>query len=146
MLDVENRQDDILRWILSLPCHVRLPQRLRDELEKTGAVPVPVDDVRRHRRVHCRGEKYKAALEIRQSLPALSRETAWQAVYTNDFCKTGCSFLHSTPLYPGETLRMVLLTGVQRTIEVAWCRRLDKNCYAAGGEFVLESPDQAVEG
>ena len=91
---------------------------------------MPGDDVRRHRRVHCRGEKHRAALELARACPALPRETAWQSVYTNDFSKQGCSFLHSAVLYPGERLRLILLTGVQRTIEVAWCRRLDKNCYA----------------
>ena len=123
---------EIARWIYSLPCHVQLPQKLRDDLEKTGAGPVPGDDVRRHRRMYCRGEKHRAALGLTQSLPALPRETAWHGVYTNDFSKQGCGFLHSAVLYPGERLRLVLLTGVERTIEVAWCRRLDKNCYAVG--------------
>ncbi len=141
MLDVSGRQDDIARWICSLPCHVRLPPKLRDELEKTGAGPVPGDDVRRHRRVHCRGENRRAALELRQSFPALPRETAWHSVYTSDFCRQGCGFLHSTILYPGERLRLILLTGVERAIEVAWCRRLDKNCYAIGAQFVdTDSP------
>ena len=136
MLDVGGRQGEIIRWIYSLPCHVQLPQKLRDDLEKSGAGPVPDDDVRRHRRVHCRGEKHRAGLGLRQSLAALPRETAWHGVYTNDFSKQGCSFLHSAILYPGERLRLVLLTGVELTIEVAWCRRLDKDCYAIGAEFV----------
>ena len=136
MLDVGSRQDDIARWICSLPCHVQLPQKLRDEFEKSGAAPVPSDDVRRHRRIYCRGEKHRAALGLRRSLPALARETAWQGVYTGDFSKQGCSFLHATILYPGERLRLILLTGATRTIEVAWCRRLDKNCYSIGGRFI----------
>ena len=57
MLDVGSRQEDIARWICSLPCHVQLPQKLREEMEKTGAVPVPGDDVRRHRRVLLPGRK-----------------------------------------------------------------------------------------
>ncbi len=140
MLDVGCRQEDITRWIYALPCHVQLPQKLRAQLEKTGAGPVPGDDVRRHRRVHCRGEKHRAALGLAQSFPALARETAWQSVYTNDFSKQGCSFLHGAVLYPGERLRLILLTGVQRTIEVAWCRRLDKNCYAVGAQFIEAEP------
>src|SRR5580704_13178970 len=144
MLDSGGRQEEIGRWIFSLPCHVQFPPKLREELERTGAVPVPSDDVRRHRRIYCRGEKHRAALELRQSLPALSRPTAWHCVYTSDFSKSGCGFIHSAVLYPGERLRMVLLTGAQRQVEVAWCRRLDKQCYAVGGRFVAE-PSGAVE-
>ncbi len=143
MLDVGSRPGEIAEWIYALPCHVQLPQKLRDDFEKTGAAVVPPDNVRRHLRMYCRGEKHRAALEIRQTLPALTRETAWQNVYTGDFSKQGCSFLHSANLYPGERLRLILLTGVQRTIEVAWCRRLDRNCYAIGGQFVESEPASA---
>ncbi|MGO9113856.1 MAG: hypothetical protein ACLP9L_31895 [Thermoguttaceae bacterium] len=136
MLDVRSRHGSLAEWIYSLPCHVQVPQKLRDAFEKTGAAPVPATDVRRHRRVYCRGEKHRAALGLRQSLPTLARETAWHSVYTNDFSKQGCGFLHSTILYPGERLRLVLLTGVERTIEVATCRRLDENCFAIGAQFV----------
>ncbi len=136
MLDSVSKQGEIIRWIYSLPCHVQLPEKLRKDLEKTGAGQVPNDDVRRHRRVHCRGEKYRAGLGLMQSLPALQRETAWYGVYTNDISKEGCGFLHSAILYPGERLRLVLLTGVELAIEVAWCRRLDRNCYSIGAEFV----------
>ena len=66
MLDNGDRQGEIARWIFSLPCHVQFPPKLREELERTGAVPVPGDDVRRHRRIFCRGEKHRAALELRQ--------------------------------------------------------------------------------
>jgi hypothetical protein len=118
---------------------VQFPPKLREELERTGAVPVPTDDVRRHRRIYCRGEKHRAALELKQTLPALPRPTAWHCVYTSDFSKSGCGFIHSSILYPGEKLRMVLLTGAQRQVEVAWCRRLDKHCYAAGGRFVADT-------
>jgi hypothetical protein len=139
MLDVGSRQADIARWIFSLPCHVQIPEKLRDDFEKTGAGSVPAADVRRHRRVYCRGEKHRAALGLKQSLPALARLSAWQGIYTGDFSKQGCGFLHSAILYPGERLPLILLTGSQRMIEVAWCRRLGKNCYVVGARFV-ESP------
>jgi len=145
MLDSDGRRGEIARWIFSLPCHVQFPRRLRAELERTGAVPVPGNDARRHRRIYCRGEKHRAALELLQSLPALPRETCWQSVYTCDFSKSGCGFIHSAILYPGEQLRMVLLTGITRRIEIAWCRRLDKFCYAVGGEFAIEPADTSAE-
>ena len=61
MLDSGGRQEEIGRWIFSLPCQVQFPPKLREELERTGAVPVPSDDVRRHRRIYCRGEKRMAS-------------------------------------------------------------------------------------
>jgi hypothetical protein len=145
MLDSGGRQADIAQWIFSLPCHVQFPPKLREELERSGAVPVPSDDVRRHRRIFCRGEKHRAALELRQTLPALPRATNWQCVYTSDFSKSGCGFIHSSILYPGERVRMVLLTGSQRCVRITWCRRLDNSCYAVGGQFVIEPSGQAGE-
>jgi hypothetical protein len=146
MLDVGNRQGEIARWIYSLPCRVQLPPNLRNDFDKSGPGAVPADDVRRHRRVYCRGEKHRAALGLRQTLPALPRETAWHGVYTNDFCKLGCSLLHSGMLYPGERLRLILLTGAERTVEVAWCRRLDKHCYSIGTQFIETAPSSDAKG
>ena len=143
MLDSSGRQGEIARWIYSLPCRVQFPPRLHEELERTGAVPVPCDDARRHRRIYCRGEKHRAAIEVRQTLPLLPRETTWQSVYTSDFSRQGCGFIHSAILYPGEKVRMILLTGVERLVEVAWCRRLDKYCYAVGGGFAGSEPGPA---
>jgi hypothetical protein len=145
MLDSDGRQEEIARWVYSLPCHVEFPLKLRAELERTGAVPVPSDDVRRHRRIYCRGEKHRAALELRQTIPTLPRRTVWQGVYTSDFSKSGCGFIHSDIVYPGERFRMVLLTGAQRLVEVAWCRRLDKQCYAAGAQFLRDPSDEDEE-
>jgi len=145
MLDVGSRREGIAHWIYSLPCHVQLPPKLRDAFEKTGTAPLPATDVRRCRRVHCRGEKQRAALGLGQSLPALTRDSTWHGVYTNDFSKQGCSFLHSAILYPGERLRLILLTGVERAIEVAWCRRLDEYCYAIGAQFIGTESRLATE-
>jgi hypothetical protein len=136
MLDEASRRRDMTQWIGSLPCHIQIPPRLRDDFEKTGPMPVPDDDLRRHRRVFCRGTKYQAALELQQSLPALPRKTEWRGVYTNDVSRTGCGFLHSEAIYPGERMRLVLASGIKRLIEAAWCRRLDKNCFLIGAQFV----------
>jgi hypothetical protein len=37
-------------------------------------------------------------------------------------------------------MRLILLTGVERAIEVVWCRRLDKNCYLVGAQFIETQP------
>jgi hypothetical protein len=140
MLDVGDRQKEIARWIYALPLRVQLPPALREDFERSGALAVPADDVRAHGRVLCRGERHRAALGLRQSLPALPREIAWHGVYTNDFSKLGCSLFHSETLYPGERLSLILLTGIEKSIEVAWCRRLDTNCYAIGAQFIASVP------
>jgi len=98
------------------------------------------DDVRSTVRIHCRGKTLRAALELRQNYPAIPRETDWQAVYTVNISKKGCGFLHSQVLYPGEQFAMILWTGLRRTIEVAWCRRLDRNCFEVGSRFVDPLP------
>ncbi len=136
MLDLDSRQGEIAQWIYSLPCLVQLPRKLREAFEKIGEAPVLADDARRHRRMYCRGEKHRAALGLSQSFPWLKRENGWQGVYTSDFSKQGCGFLHGAILYPGEKLRMVLLTGVERSIEIVSCRRLDKFCFAVGAKFI----------
>jgi hypothetical protein len=136
MLDGGDHQRNVAQWIYSLPCCVRVPQKLQQSFEKTGPVPSLAGDVRRGMRLYCRGSGHRAALEYRQSLPALPRPVGWHAVYTTDVSRNGCGFLHSEALYPGETLRLVLLTGIERQVEVAWCRRVDEGCYAVGSRFV----------
>ena len=107
---------------------------------------MPAADVRRHRRVYCRGEKHRAALGLKQSLPALARLSAWQGIYTGDFSKQGCGFLHSAILYPGERLPLILLTGSQRMIEVAWCRAWAKTVmWSVRGSSKARSPPAVGE-
>jgi hypothetical protein len=136
MLDHSDQDCELARWIYSLPCRVRLPSKLDEAFEKTGPVPAIPGDVRSGGRLYCRGSGHRAALEYRQTLPALPREAAWHGVYTTDFSRRGCGFLHSEVLYPGERMRLILLTGLRRVIEVAWCRRIDESCYAVGSRFV----------
>lgn len=144
MLDCGDHQRDVARWILSLPCYVRLPPKLQKDFEKTGMMPALAEDMRSGCRISCRGHGYRAALECRQSLLALPREVGWHGVYTTDFSRLGCGFLHSEQLFPGERLRLILLTGVRRTIEVARCRRIDETCFEVGARFLKSNDGQAV--
>lgn len=144
MLDRNDQARDIAEWILSLPCYVRLPLQLQQDFEKTGATPPIPDDLRAGGRIYCRGKGHRAALECRQSLPALPRETRWCGVYTTNFSRTGCGFLHGEILYPGERMRLVLLTGVPRMVEVVRCRRLADECFEVGVRFIAAGDSPKV--
>jgi hypothetical protein len=136
MLDSSHREQEIAAWIYTLPCQVNLPAKLRENFAKSGPAPATPEDARGGVRIFCRGENHRAALQTCQNLPAFPRETEWTAVYTTNISKKGCGLLHNQIVYPGERFALVLLTGVPRTIEVAWCRRVDKNCFQVGSRFV----------
>jgi hypothetical protein len=135
MLDSNDREQAVANWIYSLPCHVTFPPNLRANFERTGPAQTVSDDVRSCIRIHCCGKSHRAAVELRQTLPAFPREAAWQSVYTTNISKNGCGFFHSQLLYPGERFTLVFLKGIQQVVEVAWCRRIDANCYAVGTRF-----------
>jgi hypothetical protein len=146
MLDRHDPEQAIADWIYSLPCRVIFPPALRANFEKTGPAPAVSDDVRSCIRIHCCGKSHRAAMELRQSLPVFPRETAWQSVYTTNISKKGCGFFHSELLYPGERFTLIMLKGIQQVIEVAWCRRLESNCFAVGSRFLANSPAPANSG
>ena len=75
---------------------------------------------------------------MRHTLPAIVRETEWHSVYTTNISKNGCGFFHSGILYPSERFTIILLTGIQRQIEVVWCRRVDSDCFAVGTGFAQQ--------
>lgn len=135
MPDCAGDQSEVARLIFSLPCHVKLPKGIRDRFEKAGLVQTIEPEARRFPRAHCLGTSQRAALEYRQTFPALPRENVWFGVYVIDISRGGCRFLHCQLLYPGEQLRLVPLTGVGQIIEVKWCRRIDEQCFEAGGQY-----------
>ena len=122
--------------MLSLPCHVIAPEEF---LRSPGTVERGTalrSDLRRYPRLICRGEEYRAALEYRQTMPALPREPGWHGVYVSSISRGGCGFLHSEPLYPGEQLGLILFNGSRHAIEILWCRRLGQRCFAVGSAFL----------
>ncbi len=140
MLDSNSHEQDVSEWIFSLPCSIVLPAKLREKFDKSGPAATIVDDSRSGMRIHCRGNNNRAALEIRQNYPAIPRPHQWHAVYLSNVSTKGCGLFHGQVLYPGEVFNLVLLTGIRRTVEVAWCRRLDKHCYEVGARFADPSP------
>ncbi len=136
MLDCDLDKAQLEQWILSLPCRVQLPAG--HDTDRVEQSPPMQGDRRRFPRMICRGKRYRAALEYRQSLSALPRPQEWHGVYTLDISRGGIGFLHSEPLYPGERMRVVLLGGAQHFIAIVRCLRLNELCYSIGARFVDE--------
>ena len=134
MLDRHTPDQAVADWIVSLPCDIQLPAKLKASFDRTGPAPTIPDDVRSSVRIHCCGNN-RAAIELRQTLPAFSRETGWNSIYVTNVSKSGCGFIHSQILYPSERFTVILLTGLQRLAEVVWCRRIDTYCFSVGSRF-----------
>lgn len=145
MLDQHSPEQAVAAWLYSLPCHIQFPENMRANFERTGPSTPTSDDVRSSVRIHCCGKSHRAALELRQTLPAFPREATWQSVYTTNISKNGCGFFHSEILYPSERFSLILITGIQRHIEIVWCRRIDAHCFAVGSKFCTQ-PEAACAG
>jgi len=115
---------------------------LEAAFEQQGPTPAFPGCKRRFRRFRCRGKNNRIALEHQQSLPSLPREHAWFAVFLTDIGRGGVGLLHGESLYPKERLRVVLLDGSLRQIEIVHCARMDAHCYSIGARFV----EQQVQG
>jgi hypothetical protein len=136
MLDCHAETVPTVAWIEHLPCSVVLPATLEAAFEQQGSIPSLPGCKRRFPRFRCRGKSNRIALEHRQSLPGLPREQAWFAAYLTDIGRGGIGLLHSEPLYPKERLRVVLLDGSLRQIQIARCERVGLRCYSIGAHFV----------
>jgi hypothetical protein len=142
MLDRNSPDQAVATWIHSLPCDVQIPKAGANP-ERVAPLPSIRDDIRSTARVHCAGNN-RAALELRQTLPAVPRENAWKSIYIANVSKNGCGFIHSQILYPSERFTVILLTGIKRLVEVVWCRRVDTHCYSVGSKFC--SQEAAADG
>ncbi|MGO9113702.1 MAG: hypothetical protein ACLP9L_31100 [Thermoguttaceae bacterium] len=143
MLDCHADTMPALDQIERLPCSVRLPSALKADFERIGPAPSLPGCKRRFPRFRCRGENSFIALEHRRTFPGLPRERAWFAVYFSDLGRGGIGLLHGEPLYPKERLRVVLLDGSLRQIEIVRCARVGKHCYNIGARFVEPQAEEA---
>ncbi len=138
MLDL-NAQECLTRELIEkLPCEIELPPETRADFERIGPASTYPDEKRQIMRVYCGGAAFPGALQYRQSLSAITRHEGWHRVYVVNLSKRGLGFLHSEQLFPGERMRIVLLTGDCRTVEIAWCRCLGASCFRMGAMFVKE--------
>ena len=118
-----------------LVCEVELPSSWEDFFDRRGMMPIALDEKRRFPRSYLR---VSAALQYRQSFPALPRGETWHKVYTKDVCRNGVGFLHSEQLFPMEQLALVLPDGRCRRIEVVRCRRIQPRCFEIGAVFITD--------
>jgi len=126
---------ELARLIFTLPCHVKIPEKLRANFERRGMVPSDEVESQQFPRMYCHGDERRAALELRQTFPALPRKSQWFGVQLADISRGGCRFLHVDPLYPGEQSRLVISSGTRTVIEILWCRRLGEQCFEVGAKF-----------
>ena len=136
MLDGSTRAESAASVIEALPCQVQLPEKLRESFELAGPTPSMPNDHRRFPRVRCRSKRHRAALKRLPTFAALASSQQWSAVYVADFSKTGVQVLHAEQLFPGERLRLLLLTGNLLDLEVVRCRRMGDACFAVGTQIV----------
>jgi hypothetical protein len=144
MLDCRTETVPPVAQIERLPCSVVLSAAWEAKLEIKGPVPTFPGCRRRFPRFRCGGKTNRVALEHQQSLPGLPRERAWFAAYVIDIGRSGIALLHGEILYPKERLRIVLMDGSLRQIEVVRCQRLDAHCYRVGARFVGGEPGPGI--
>ena len=116
-----------------LKCEVELPSSWTDYFDRRGMMPTCLQEKRRFPRSYLRTS---AALEYRQSFPALPRSATWYEVYTKDVSRGGVAFLHGEELYPMEQMSLVLPDGRLHPIEVVRCRRIQDRSFEIGAVFI----------
>jgi len=133
MLERDGARRAIAEMLDRLECEVELPSSWEDFFERTGRLATLPGDKRRYPRHYLR---VAAALQHRQTFPALPRAAAWHKVYTKDISRCGLAFLHSQQLFPRERMRIILPDGQSRIVEVLRCRRIQRRCYEVGARMV----------
>lgn len=136
MLDCHAETNPGVTEIGRLPLTVQLPAACEADFDRGGLAPSLRGCRRRFPRLRCRNKNNIAALQYRQTLPGLPRESGWFAVYLTDIGRGGMGFLHGEPLYPKEQFPVVFSDGKPRLVEIARCERVDKCCYSIGARFV----------
>lgn len=141
MLDRDPAMPKLAEITAPLNCNVELPPSWKDYVGKSGsAVPVAEQTRSFVRRYFCTA----AALQCRQTFAALHRPEAWHRVYTKDMSRDGLSFFHSEQLFPRERIRIVLIDGTQRILDIICCRRIQARCFEVEARFVEGFHESAV--
>lgn len=128
----------------SMPCKVQLPEKLKETFEQRGPTPTMPSDQRHFVRVRCRSLGHRAGMQSLPTYDSLQRDESWQAVYLADFSKEGVQFIHGEQVFPGENVRLFLLTGNLLTVEAVRCRRLGEHCYSVGAK-IIKADDPPAE-
>jgi PilZ domain len=104
---------------------VLLPAHLANFFEPQGAMPVRPDNRRGYHRYFMRGKAI------------LKRNGVMLGSYTKDVSRQGVGFLSPVPLLPLQRVQLQLANGTELHLEVARCRRVDKDCFDCGARFAL---------
>jgi len=105
-------------------------ESIDDFFDKSGPLPVSLDDVRRFPRFYFRS---CADVTIHPLRP--SQQPTQCVVLTRDLSRSGLSLLHNAQLFPGQRVDIVLDGRPPKNVEVIWCRRLDDKIYLIGCRF-----------
>jgi hypothetical protein len=94
------------------------------------------DDVRRYPRFPFQAqiEATILPLDVNQAAPVRCM------MMTRDLSRGGINLIHSDQLFPGQRIE-IALNGMQRCVEVMWCRRLANRCFSAGCRFVARKTE-----
>jgi hypothetical protein len=118
---------------IEIEVDVVVPWPLDEFLSKKGLVATRDTDRRRFARLYYR---MPISLCISQSLPAFPRKNKLMNTYSCDISRTGIGFLCDRELFPRETIYVKLPKVGKRKVRVMRCRRVCKNCFEIGAQFV----------
>ena len=107
---------------------VQLPDSLGPRFfEMHGPMPLYHENKRGYHRHYMRGKAL------------LKRGETTLGTYTKDISRKGIGLLSPIPLLPLERVDLILPNGSTLYLEMARCRRVDKNCFDCGARFALGS-------
>lgn len=107
-----------------------------DFFTKSGPMPTAWDEARRFPRFYYRA-RVQATIYPFRGAPQPPVECD---VLTRDLSRGGLNLVYTEQLFPGQRIDLKLLDGVERTVEVCWCRRLAQRCYSVGCRFAGPTP------
>lgn len=103
-----------------------------DFFAKSGPLPTAFDEERRFPRFYYRA-RLQAAI---YPLGVAGQPPVACSLLARDLSRGGMNLIHSEQVYPGQRIDVMLTDGSLRRLEVAWCRRLDNQCYTFGCRFI----------
>lgn len=125
-----------------LPVNVEPIESEHEFFNKAGPIQTSWDEARRYPRFY-----YRACIQAVIYPPRGGEESDRVAcsILTRDISRGGINILHREQLFPGQRLDVTLHDGVERRLEVLWCRRLAERCYTAGCRFLKSTPQSPAE-
>ena len=111
----------------SIPCLVELPAEWVDYFNESGPVTSKFEDNRRYPRKNLRVKSI------------IKRRGVFHGVYAKDVSRTGVAFFFHEQLFPCEQVQLFLPNKSNFQLRCIYCRRVKKNCFHCGMEFITQS-------